>query len=168
MNSVLTRILVFLAALMAANASFAHQQKAALTKVLFNARTGNIEIMHRFNLHDAEHATEEMFGQGADIIQSEKTQKQFQQYVTERFALLDKNDDELPLTSIGYEVDGKFFWVYQETAITEAMTSLKVIHHALRDIWPKQSNMVNVEGKGKLKTLTFDKDTELLEINFQH
>ena len=34
----------------------AHQQKIAITTVLFNPRTENIEIMHRFNLHDAEHA----------------------------------------------------------------------------------------------------------------
>lgn len=34
----------------------AHQIKAAITTVLFNQRTENIEVMHRFNLHDAEHA----------------------------------------------------------------------------------------------------------------
>ncbi len=28
-------------------------------------------------------------------------------------------------------------------------------HGALRDLWPAQVNMVNVEGKGKVKTLTF-------------
>ena len=34
----------------------AHEMKSAITKVLFNQRTGNIEVMHRFYVHDAEHA----------------------------------------------------------------------------------------------------------------
>ncbi len=46
---------------MACGHAAAHQQKIAITTVLFNPRTQNIEIMHRFNLHDAEHAVKALF-----------------------------------------------------------------------------------------------------------
>ena len=34
--------------------AWAHQDREAITQVLFNPRTGNIEVMHRFLLHDVE------------------------------------------------------------------------------------------------------------------
>ena len=51
----------------------AHQQKTAFSTVLFNPRSENIEIMHRFRVHDAEHAVKQILGKDADIINSRKT-----------------------------------------------------------------------------------------------
>ena len=147
--------------------TLAHQQKAAITKILFNPRTGNIEIMHRFYMHDAEHAVKEIFGSDADIIASEETKSQFSQYVFERFAITDKENHVIPLKPVGYESDGKFFWVYQETAQPAETSELNVSHQALRDLWPSQINTVNFEGKGKVKTLTFDGNVELLKVEFE-
>lgn len=144
----------------------AHQQKAAITKVLFNSRTDNLEVMHRFYLHDAEHAVREIFGNQADIIHSQKTQKTFSQYVARRFALFNEGE-QLPLKTIGFEVDGRFFWVYQETKQPANVTKLTAKHHALRDLWQNQNNMLNFEGKGKVKTLNFDGSEELLTVEFE-
>lgn len=144
----------------------AHQIKAAITTVLFNPRTENIEVMHRFNLHDAEHAVKMLFDKSADIIGDEGTQQAFAEYVAEHFALLDSDEQTLPLTKIGYEVEGKFFWVYQETAQPPQLDGLKIRHNALRDLWPSQVNTLNVEGKGELKTLTFTDNVNLLEVSF--
>ena len=54
--------------------AFAHQQKAAETTVLFNKRSGELEVTHRFYLHDTEHAVQALFDKNADILDSEKTQ----------------------------------------------------------------------------------------------
>lgn len=141
----------------------AHQQKAAITKVLFNSRTGNIEVMHRFYLHDAEHAVRQIFGKNADIIASGETQSIFADYVGERFAL--KNGDvELPLSPVGFEIERAFFWVYQETPITGGISDLTIKHNALRDVWPQQTNTVNIEGLGDVKTATFSGPVELKTI----
>ncbi|MDF2176684.1 hypothetical protein P2G88_00285 [Aliiglaciecola sp. CAU 1673] len=145
--------------------AFAHQQKAAITKVLFNSRTGHIEVMHRFYMHDAEHAVGEIFGGKADIMKSAETQQQFADYVTERFELL-QQDKGLPLSLVGFELEGKFFWVYQETPIPVELTNLSVRHNALRDIWPSQVNLVNIEGREELKSLTFHGSAELLKVEF--
>ncbi|WP_416305908.1 DUF6702 family protein [Neptunicella sp. SCSIO 80796] len=146
--------------------AFGHQQKAAITTVLFNARTSHIEVMHKFFLHDAEHAVRSIFGQQADILRSKDTQKTFSDYVARRFELL-KEGKPLPLSKVGFEVEGKFFWVYQETDIPVELHNLSVRHNALRELWPSQINTVNIEGKSdKVETLTFSGATELLSVEF--
>lgn len=154
--------------LFAAFALSAHQQKTAISTVLFNPRTENIEIMHRFRVHDAEHAVKEIFGKTADIIDSPSTQKKFGEYVNQRFNLFGSNDTPLLLKMVGVELDGKFFWVYQETEQPTVLEDLTIRHDALRDLWPEQINTINVEGKGKLQTLTFTDSVELLKLTFDH
>jgi hypothetical protein len=156
--------------LFAAFSLSAHQQKSAISTILFNPRTKNIEIMHRFRVHDAEHAVKQVFGKDADIIDSKKTQKQFGDYVNQRFNLFDNDEQLMPLKMVGVELDGKFFWVYQETAITSVpnqLDNMTIRHDALRDIWPEQVNTINVEGKGKLQTVTFTDSVELLTLTFK-
>jgi hypothetical protein len=171
MNKIVNGLLATL--LFAAFSLSAHQQKTAISTVLFNPRTNNIEIMHRFRVHDAEHAVKEILGKNADIIDSKKTQKQFGDYVHQRFNLFDNDEQALPLKMVGVELDGKFFWVYQETTQLTQSTRLNqfdnmtIRHDALRDLWPEQVNTINIEGKGKLQTLTFTDSIELLKLTFE-
>ena len=58
--------------------AMAHQTKASITKVLFNQRTQHVEIMHRFNLHDAEHAMQALFKKGADLYKSQRNPRRVQ------------------------------------------------------------------------------------------
>ncbi len=146
-----------------------HQIKSAITTVLFNPNSQNLEIMHRFYLHDAEHAVHHIFGKNADIIGSEDTRAAFANYVMERFAI-QNGQEPLSIAPVGFEVDGKFLWVYQETPLPASVSSLTVTHNALRDIWDGQVNTVNVEGlingEKSLRTLTFKENTELLKVEF--
>lgn len=158
-------ILLFLGLLFAAPNSFSHQQKSAISTILFNSNTQNIEITHRFRIHDAEHAVKQIFGKNADIINSKETKEHFNDYVNQHFSILVDNQP-LALTKVGYEDDGKFFWVYQETKEPPMLESLSIRYDALRDIWPSQVNTVNVEGKGKLQTITFSDATELINVHF--
>lgn len=145
---------------------FAHQQRAAITKVLFNKNTGNLEIMHRFYLHDTEHAVQMLFDKRADIRNSADTQELFANYVSKRFAIKPLNGEELKLKQVGHEVERIYFWVYQEVKAPENIEGLTMIHNALRDIWTDQINTVNVEGRGDLRTATFEGDTEILSVEF--
>lgn len=144
----------------------AHQLKSAISTILFNPRTGNIEVSHRFYLHDAEHAVRAIFGHHADILGSPKTQRQFSDYVSERFTLFDDQQRPMPLQRVGYELEGRFFWVYQETAEPTTLHSMTVRNDALRDLWPSQVNTINIEGNGTLQTLVFDNTVELLRVDF--
>jgi hypothetical protein len=166
--SIFALLLFTLAFSVLSSTAHAHQIKAAITTVLFNPRTENIEVMHRFNLHDAEHAVKALFNKSADIIDDEATQADFADYVAKHFALLNSDEEALDLSLVGYEVEGKHFWVYQETAQPPALAGLKIRHDALRDLWPSQVNTINVEGNGPLKTLTFTDNVTLLEVGFNN
>lgn len=138
-----------------ATSVYAHQQKIAYTTVLFNPNTSNIEVMHRFNLHDAEHAVKQIFGKDADILALKSTRETFSQYVANNFSVLSAPDKIEPLEKIGYEVDGKYIWIYQETPISNNISSLTITHNVLRDVWPRQVNRVNIEVNGSVTTLVF-------------
>ncbi len=151
---------------------WAHQKKTAITTILFNERTANIEIMHRFLIHDAEHAVKQIsgdsFGGQANIIASENTRQAFSQYVSERFSILDQNGKRLELTLLGPEIDGGSIWVYQEIPIPADLQSMTIRHNALRDIWREQVNRVNVEYNKTTRTLIFQGNIEWLEVGVSH
>ncbi len=163
MKKLLTLITLLLTVI--ANSAFAHQNKAAITKVLFNERTQQVEVMHRFYLHDAEHAMQSLFQKGADLYRSEEAQKAFSNYVVERFSVMSQGK-VIPLDSVGHEIEGKFIWIYQETAALNKVSQLTIKHGALRELWDSQVNTINFEGRGKVKTLTFDGSEEMMTVTF--
>ncbi|MFK8010866.1 MAG: DUF6702 family protein [Marinicellaceae bacterium] len=136
----------------------AHQQKEAYTTVLFNERTGNLEISHRFYIHDAEHALAKEIKANADLNHDKETQKLFTFYVSENFSLKDNDNNLITFSIVGSEVDGKYFWVYQETPITDAMTAFKVSMTALQDVWPKQINHINFEKNKTIRSVRMNQN----------
>src|SRR5210317_945521 len=84
--------------------ALAHQQKEAITRVLFNPRTANIEVMHRFLLHDAEHAVKQLLDADADILNSESTRKSFADYVYAHFSMSDQDGNPINLAPVGHEI----------------------------------------------------------------
>lgn len=161
------RFMLIMVALLLAAPVMAHQLKASVTTVLFNQRTHNVELMHRFYLHDTEHAVEHLFPGNADILSDKADQQRFADYVASHVALQTLAGKPLTLTDVGAQVDGKFFWVYQEAPIPKNIKGIRMSNGALRDLWPSQVNMVNVEGKGKVKTLHFTNNEKWLEAVFE-
>lgn len=149
---------------------FAHQQKTAVTRIFFNENTGNIEVMHRFLIHDAEHAAGIVFGTSQNLMESAVSRELFSNYVINRFAVAVENElgenEELDLSYVGEEIDGQFLWVYQETSQRDNIKALSVINLALRDVWPDQANLVNVERDGEIYSMSFLESAESLRIEF--
>lgn len=138
----------------------AHQQKEAYTTVLFNNNTGNIEVSHRFYIHDAEHALGRILKKHTDIIKSDETQKDFANYIQQQFRLGDENKQLLELGSVGYEIEGKFFWVYQEIKQPKTIKSVYIQMRALQEVWPGQINQINVERDGKTRSVRLSDDDD--------
>ena len=157
---------LLLAALLLATPLLAHQLKESITRVLFNPRTGNIEVMHRFLLHDAEHATRELFGGDVDLLGSAAARDRFESYVHGRFSLTDQDGDTIVLVSVGNEIDSRYLWVYAEAPIPVGLTALTLCHDALRDVWPEQVNLVNVERDKTVRSATFGRGRREATIRF--
>ena len=156
------------ACLIANSTSLAHQQKNAVTRILFNENTGNIEVMHRFFIHDAEHAAGVIFGERQTLAESSESRQLFSSYVMNRFSVevtySDGSREELTLNYVGEEIDGQFLWVYQEIPVVENVASMTIVNMALRDVWSDQSNLVNIERDDRIYSLTFDGAREVLSI----
>jgi len=157
----------FLLALLFALPTLAHQQKEAITRVSFNPRTGTIEVMHRFLLHDAEHASGELLGRGADLLASVADRDRFEAYVHERFELLDQDQQPIELTPVGNEVEAEFLWVYAEAPIPDHLTALTISHRALRDVWPDQINLVNVERDKAVRSALFSQGSDAITVRLE-
>lgn len=146
----------------------AHQQKNAVTRILFNENTGNIEVMHRFFIHDAEHAAGLIFGERQMLAESRESRELFSSYVINRFSIeasfREGNSEVLGLSYVGEEVDGQFLWVYQEIPAQGDITAFTIVNLTLRDVWSDQSNLVNIERDGRIYSLTFDGSAEVLTV----
>ncbi|MEE4244863.1 MAG: DUF6702 family protein [Kangiellaceae bacterium] len=136
----------------------AHQQKETITSILFNSQTNNLEVSHRFYIHDAEHALKREYKKNADIYGDIETQKLFAEYVTTHFAMKDSSEQFIELKFVGAEVEGKFFFVYQETELTDKMDKLSVSMSVLQEVWPKQKNYINIERNKKVSSTLLSKD----------
>lgn len=151
----------------------AHQQKTAVTRLVFNASSGNFEVMHRLFLHDAEHAASVVFGEKQDMIESEESRTLFGSYVANRFAVAAESRAgelaPLQFDYLGEEIDGQYLWIYQEAvgyaaSLPEDLEGLRVVNSILRDVWPDQSNLVNVEREGRIESVSFTGGADSLRV----
>ncbi len=135
---------------------FAHQKKESITTVIFNERTANIEIIHRFSIHDAEHSSKQIFGTTFDLLSDTTSQKHFADYINKNYSMKRLSGELLSLKTVGFEIDGRFIWSYQETLLINDLKGLIINQSALRDIWTEQVNLVNIERKDKkVRSLIF-------------
>ena len=139
----------------------AHEQKTALTDIFINERTGNLEVAHRFIIHDAEHSLHETTKlENVDLAQSTAAQAAFAKYVADRFNLILPGEKELKLTLIGQERERGYLWVYQETKIPVHLESgFTIENRILRDVVKKQVNTVNVRFRSEVSTFVFKENT---------
>jgi hypothetical protein len=164
-------ILSGFAFLLMVSGSFAHEQKTAVTRILFNPVSENIEVMHRFLVHDAEHAAGKVFGVGQNLLESAESRELFSSYVINRFSIeaeLSTGEAiEIELDYVGAEVEGQFLWVYQEASNIDSIASFTMVNMALRDVWPDQSNLVNVEREGEVYSVLFDAGAEVKHLKLK-
>lgn len=156
----LMSLFVIIATLMSYGAASAHEQKVAITQILFNPVTGNIEVSHRLYLHDAEHAVQDYWGK-ADLLSDEEDLKKLALYTRGNFSI-SFDGSAVSLTPVGVEVEGPFVWVYDEAPIPDTpVESVTISNFVLRDVWRSQSNLVNLEiGKFRKSEFFSGDDTE--------
>ena len=92
-----------------------------------------------------------------DIVTDKNAQTNFSRYVQQQFHIKINKTTPVMLNYIGHEVEGKFFWIYQEIDITKPLSSISISHTALQSVWASQVNLVNIEGFGSIKSLRFSK-----------
>jgi hypothetical protein len=156
------------------HSAVAHQQKLANTNVLFNERTGQIEISHRLYVHDAEHAIKAIAKEDYDLYSQATARTKLANYVADRFSVvLGEASSSTDAKLVGSETEGNFFWVYQVMPIPESFLQgddldITISNNILMDMIPSQTNMVYVEYLSFFKTLVFKHDDNSQAVRVEH
>jgi len=145
-KGMLRRRLLLLAAVLPTGVTpvlaLAHREKTLFTTIQHNARTGMVEIIHRSYAHDVEHTLGNQL-QARGGLDNLEAQARLALELTAAFTLWTK-DEEVNLELVGAELDGEFFYVYQEAALPSIPHELRIRHLMLRNHWPDMTNFVNV------------------------
>jgi hypothetical protein len=145
----------------------AHELKMALSTVIVNEVRGELELTHRYYLHDVEHAVTHLFGDEADVFSNETIQNKFIEYVYERIQLQQSNGVLLPLFRMGIRIDKSFLYVYQRSFLPDKVMQLSMQNTVLRDVWNTQINLVNFKKNNVTRTLHFDGNDDWLTVSFE-
>lgn len=142
----------------------AHKQQVSTTHLKFNSVTGNLEIMHRFHTHDAEHYLNHLLKKHGDLLLNPEHQRVLGHYVADSFTLAtQRGKAPLALTYVGQEIEGPHFWVYQEVAAKQAK-ALWVEVNFFQDLWPKYSTELYNQSGILSKRYMFDSQNNNQEI----
>ncbi len=134
-----------------------HQQKEAYTAIKPNPNSGMTEIIHRFYLHDAEHGFSSILDKSIVLSESQSMQRKFAEYVIESFQLSIDDNETITLDTVGFEVEGRYIWVYQETG-QKLPCQVNVTMTAFHDVWEKHINQVNFEWPAGVKAVRLTSD----------
>ena len=148
-----------------ANVGHAHRFYASFSQVNMQSEKGSIEITHRIFTHDIEDLLVRYQGDEAELS-NDVIESFLKDYIIQAFALYDEQGERIPLTWIDIEVTLNDIFVYQEAPFLEGQNTIIVADRILMDLFDEQSNTVNVKLDGKVKSHTFQKDSQLYQISF--
>ena len=138
--------------------AFAHQFHVAYTDISFNARTGSLEVVHTLHTDDVDALLANLYQRQFDLTRPED-ESVLRKYVEQGFWIAGAGGKRLPLHWVGLTVGPETVVVYQEIENTP-LSQAAVIHQAvLSDFLADQTNTVNINEDGAVRTLSFNRQT---------
>lgn len=121
----------------------AHPRKEAEIDITYIPHSELVEIVHRFQVHDAETALQAAEGAGLSLLEDERAQALFAAYVEERFSI-SRNGKPLELKLVGGEFENGMLWIYQESAPLPEDGLYVLRDTTLMNAIPDQLNIINI------------------------
>ncbi len=141
-------------ALVAPTAS-AHRSQSVLSSIVWNGSRSRLEVTHRIHTDDVEIGLAKYASLGEVIDLTEiANQARLMIYLESHF-LISGPAGPIALDPVGVEPLGRELNAYQETLLTEPPTELLIDNRILRDIYPDQTNLVNVRMSNRTRTILF-------------
>jgi hypothetical protein len=153
----LSRRLVLLGAgaALVAPAAFAHRVESCFTTVEWNAGASTIELVHRLHQHDAEVAIGAAAGSNVDVdITKVRNQARAALYAEGRFSV-SVAGKPVAFDIVGAELRDDSVWIYREAKLAAAPAELVIGDTILRDVFPAESNIVNVKIGARVRSVLF-------------
>ena len=143
-----------------------HRFHTTLTRIDYNAKEKNFEIIIKMFTHDLMPLLEKRGGKNLDLEKSPEADKLILEYINENFVLSDKNDAAKTLKWIGKDFDTDEVRVFLETGSTENLEGYKLKNTLFFADFPEQTNIVLCLYEGKKADLLYkvgDKIKEIVE-----
>ncbi len=121
----------------------AHKYYAAMTRVQYNQTKQNLEFSHRFFAHDMEATLSKTAGQELNFEMPDAISPVLRSYMASHFAVK-ANGQNIERIWVGYELDGNVLWVYEETQMEIAPTTLSFENSLLMGSFDEQVNTITV------------------------
>jgi hypothetical protein len=137
-------------------AAQAHLFHVGITDVSFNQKTGSTEFVHTYMTHDVEALLANLYQRQFDLSQPED-EEIFRKYVEKKFWVEAADKARLPLRWVGLSVDAQKVVIYQEIENTPLSKAVSIHDEVLIDFIAEQSNTLNVQDKGMIRSLIFDR-----------
>ena len=135
--------------------AYAHRQKRALSKLVWNDRTKTLEVSHILHLYDTEIALAQLGILEEPDLEPLKARARLALYVSKHFKLQKLNENNIPLEIVGAEIVDSHVYVYQEVALPSEPSGFIVIDTILQRIYLNQTNLVSLNIHGNVSSVTF-------------
>lgn len=137
-------------------AAHAHLFHLGITDLSFNPKTGSTEIVHTYMTHDVEALLSNLYQRQFDLSQPED-EAILRKYVEKIFWVQGADKGRLPIRWVGLTAGAESVVIYQEIENTP-LAKVALIHdEVLIDFLAEQTNTLNVNDNGMIRTLTFDR-----------
>lgn len=133
----------------------AHRENQTHTSVIWNTRTGFLDVTHIYHIHDAEISLTDAGILETPNLFSLKERARLALYTEKNFYLKTLDESRLALSILGAEYEGKNVYVYQQLKLPQAPDGLIVNCTLLRPLIPGQINDVDVNLTGRVQSLRF-------------
>lgn len=141
-----------------------HRFHTTLTRIDYNAKEKNFEIVIKLFTHDLMPLLERRAGKRLDLEKSPEADKLIFGYIGENFVLSDKKGEAKTLKWIGKDSDIDEVRVYLETGSTENLESYQLKNTLFFADFPEQTNIVVCYYDGKKADLLYKAGDKIKEI----
>jgi hypothetical protein len=149
----LTRLICALAGAVLITAPvFAHRLHAGVTEITINARTQEMEIIHRLFADDLMVALGHDDTEESEFFLSDVGLNAIRAYAESQFRFADSSGLLFELSYVGAELDGEFAWIYFTAAAPDLAAGFAVDNDLLADLFDDQVMMTNLRFNDDVRT----------------
>ncbi len=135
--------------------ALAHRSQSVLSSVRWNASRKTLDVEHRIHADDAEIGLAVYAGEEQPLdLRQVRTQARLLIYLETHFKIATVAGP-ITLEPLGVEPLGREVSAFQEATLPAAPAELSIDNQILRDIFDKQTNLVNVRIADRTRTLIF-------------
>lgn len=143
-----------LAALSGASSAWAHKLTTTTSRVEINSKTGLVDVIHSFHVHDTETALAAEGIIDSPNLSALKERAQLALYCDKAFTLI-QNGKVVPLTIIGAELTRGNVLAYQQGKVDLPVEEISIKAEMMRKFVYNQINNVDVVIDGQVTSIQF-------------